>query len=91
MAKKTDKKTIHFNDMLKLMDKARIDGACVSLKAWTAGKKKGETEDVTYDSWQVLGAHWRGGFHRLRQPISGEVRTVTDIFIHEFMGKRVYL
>lgn len=76
----------HINEVLKLLDKAKDDGATVNMKAWT---QDGQTID--YTGWLVRGGSWRGGFHRIVNPANGEVRTVPDIFIFNFLGKPVYL
>lgn len=80
------KSAYHINEVLKLMDKARDDGATVNLKAWSS-----EGEVIDYNGWMVKGGSWRGGFHRLVNPVNGEVRTVPDIYIFNFMGKTVFL
>ena len=74
------------NVVLKLMVMARDEGATVNLKAWSS-----EGEVIDYKGWMVKGGSWRGGFHRLVNPVNGEVRTVPDIYIFNFMGKTVFL
>ena len=83
MAKRT---AYHINEVLKLLDRARQDGSTVNLRAWTS-----EGEAVDYTGWLVRGSSWRGGFHRLVNPANGEVRTVPDIYIFNFLGLPVYL
>lgn len=80
------KSAYHINEVLKLMDKARDEGATVNLKAWSS-----EGEVIDYNGWMVKGGSWRGGFHRLVNPVNGEVRTVPDIYIFNFKGKTVFL
>ena len=80
------KSAYHINEVLKLMDKARDEGATVNLKAWSS-----EGEVIDYNGWMVKGGSWRGGFHRLVNPVNGEVRTVPDMYIFNFMGTTVFL
>ena len=76
----------HINEVLKMMDKANADHATVKLRAWTT-----DGRTVNYDGWLVSGGIWRGGFHRLMHPATGEVHTLPDVFIYEFLGLPVYL
>ena len=76
----------HINEVLKMMDKAKDDHATVRLRAWTT-----DGRTVNYDGWLVSGRSWRGGFHRLMHPATGEVHTLPDVFIYEFLGLPVYL
>lgn len=76
----------HINEVLKMMDKAKDDHATIKLRAWTT-----DGRTVNYDGWLVSGGSWRGGFHRLMHPATGEVHTLPDIFIYEFLGLPVYL
>lgn len=79
-------RAIHINDVCRLMDKARIDAAAVNIKAWDS-----DGGIIEYNGWYVIGGYWRGGFHRIRNAVSKEIRTVPDVFIFEFNGKSVYL
>ena len=76
----------HLTEVLRLLAKAERDRSTINLKAWTS-----DGETVDYTGWLVRGSSWRGGFHRLVNPANGEVRTVPDIFIFNFLGKPVYL
>ena len=76
----------HINEVLKMMDKANADHATVKLRAWTT-----DGRTVNYDGWLVSGGSWSGGFHRLMHPATGEVHTLPDVFIYEFLGLPVYL
>ena len=76
----------HINEVLKMMDKANADHATVKLRAWTT-----DGRTVNYDGWLVSGGSWRGRFHRLMHPATGEVHTLPDVFIYEFLGLPVYL
>ena len=80
------KEAIHINDVLKLLDKAGEERKKVDVRAW---KKDGN--EVDYIGWQPLTGHWRGGIHRLMNPVNGDVRAVIDVLIYEFNGHPVYL
>lgn len=76
----------HLTEVLRLLAKAERDRSTINLKAWTS-----DGETVDYTGWLVRGSSWRGGFHRLVNPANDEVRTVPDIYIHQFLGLPVYL
>lgn len=76
----------HITEVLRLLAKAERDRSTVNLRAWTT-----DGETIDYTGWLVAGSSWRGGFHRLVNPANGEVRTVPDIYIHQFLGLPVYL
>lgn len=80
------KQAYHINDVCLLLDKAKADEAAVNLQAWTSDGRV-----IDYSGWLVKGGSWRGGFHRLMNPVNGEVRTVPDIYIFNFLGKPVFL
>lgn len=80
------KQAYHINDVCLLLDKAKADEAAVNLQAWTSDGRV-----IDYSGWLVKGGSWRGGFHRLVNPVNGEVRTVPDIYIFNFLGKPVFL
>lgn len=83
--KNLEMKTIHITEMQREMDVARIRNQQVNVSAWE--EKTGKRID--YNGWLVQGGHWKGGFHRLRNPLSKEIRTVPDCFVISFMGKQV--
>ena len=80
------KEALHINEVLKLLDKAGEERRKVNVRAW---KKDGN--EVDYIGWLPLTGHWRGGIHRLMNPINGDVRAVIDVLIYEFNGHTVYL
>ena len=80
------KEALHINYVLEQLDVAAKYHQKVDLKAW---KKDGNVVD--YSGWIPVGAHWRGGIHRLMNPINGDVRAVIDVLIYEFNGHTVYL
>lgn len=80
------KEALHINEVLQLLDKAGKERRKVNVRAW---KKDGN--EVDYSGWIPLTGHWRGGIHRLMNPVNGEVRAVIDVLIFEFNGHTVYL
>ena len=82
-----NKEALHINYVLEQLDLAGKYKQRVHLKAW----KKENGEVVEYDRWVPLTGHWRGGIHRLINPVNGQVRAVIDVLIFEFNGHSVYL
>lgn len=80
------KEALHINVVSQLLDKAARDGHLVNVRAW---KKDGEA--VNYLGWRPTSGHWRGGLHRLMNPVNGEIRAVIDVLIYELNGHPVYL
>ena len=80
------KEALHINEVLQLLDKAGEERKKVNVRAW---KKDGN--EVDYIGWLPLTGHWRGGIHRLMNPVNGDVRAVIDVLIYEFNGNTVYL
>lgn len=80
------KEALHINEVLQLLDKAGEERRKVNVRAW---KKDGN--EVDYIGWLPLTGHWRGGIHRLMNPVNGVVRAVIDVLIYEFNGHTVYL
>lgn len=80
-------KPIHYTEMRKQLDIARIRGQQVKLRCW-----KLSTGDILeLDGWTVKGGHWHGGTHRFLNPRNGQIRELRDISIFEYMGSEVYL
>lgn len=80
------KKTIHFSEMQRYMDLAYQRSQTLNVTAW-----REDGHIVEYRGWKVYHQYWRGGFVRLRSPISRQIRTVPEIFIIEVNGMRMYL
>lgn len=80
------KEAIHINYVLEQLDLAGKYRQKVNVRAW---KKDGE--EIPYMGWIPLTGHWRGGIHRLMNPVNGQVRAVIDVLIFEFNGHPVYL
>lgn len=80
------KKPIHFKEMQQLLDIARETHQKVNILAWDS---KGNV--IEYRGWLVSSSSWRGGWHRLLNPVNNEIRTVPDIFIFNINGHQIYL
>ena len=81
------RKAIHFNDAMYALDMAREHGQPVNIRAW-----EGMTGNILdYKGWKVSSSNWKKGWHRLINPVNGQIRTVPDIFIFEVNGLAVYL
>lgn len=81
------RKAIHFNEAMQVMDIARERKQTVDLKVWEM-----QTGNVIeYRGWLVSGSNWRGGWHRVINPVNNQIRTVPDILIHEINGLAIYL
>jgi hypothetical protein len=80
------RKPIHFKEMQQLLDIARETHQKVNILAWDS---KGNV--IEYRGWLVSSSSWRGGWHRLLNPVNNEIRTVPDIFIFNINGHQIYL
>lgn len=84
--KKNINSSLHISEVEYLLDKAKKDGMQVNVEAFdTTGALN------TYNGWYVQGGYWRGGFHRLRNPVSGEIRAICDVLIIKFNNCNMYL
>lgn len=79
-------KAIHLSEMLSSMHRAEEYGQTVNLRCW----KLSTGDTIEYDGWTIVGSHYRGGTHRLRNPRNGQIRLVRDCTIFEYMGREVY-
>jgi len=78
--------SLHISEVEYLLDKAKKDGMQVNVEALdTTGAVN------TYSGWYVQGGYWRGGFHRLRNPVNGEIRAICDVLIIKFNNCNMYL
>lgn len=82
-----EKKAIHLNEALQLLDLARERRQTVNLKVWE--QKTGNV--IEYRGWLVSSSNWKGGWHRVVNPMNNQIRTVPDILIHEINGLSIYL
>ena len=80
------KKPIHMKEGLQLLDIARESRQRVWIKAWDS---KGNV--IEYKGWLVSSSNWRGGWHRIINPVNNEIRTVPDIFMFNINGHPIYL
>ena len=77
---------IQMKEGQQLLDIARETGQKVTVKAWDS---KGNI--IVYAGWLVSSSNWRGGWHRLLNPVNREIRTLPDIFIFNINGHPIYL
>lgn len=82
-----EKKAIHLNEALQLLDLARERRQTVNLKVWEL--QTGAV--IEYRGWLVSSSNWKGGWHRVVNPMNNQIRTVPDILIHEINGLSIYL
>lgn len=80
------KKPIHMKEGQQLLDIARDARQKVWITAWDS-----QGNIVHYDGWIVSSSNWRGGWHRLTNPVSREIRTIPDIFMFNINGHPIYL
>ena len=81
------RKAIHINEAMQILDLARERRQTVNLKAWEL-----QTGNVIeYRGWLVSSSNWKGGWHRVVNPVNNQIRTVPDILIHEINGLSIYL
>lgn len=81
-----DRKPLHFNEAMQLLDIARDARQRVSLRAWDS-----HGNVIDYRGWLVSSSSWRKGWHRIANPVSSQVRTVPDILIFNVNGHPIYL
>lgn len=82
-----EKRAIHINEAMQIMDIARERRQTVNLRVWemqTGGI-------IDYKGWMVSSSNWKGGWHRIINPVNNEIRTVPDIFVFELNGLSIYL
>jgi hypothetical protein len=80
------RRPIHINEALQLLDIARDSRQRVNVSAWDS---KGNV--IEYRGWLVSSSSWRKGWHRLVNPANNEIRTVPDIFIFNVNDHKIYL
>ena len=80
------KKPIHMKEGQQLLDMARDARQKIWVTAWDS-----QGNIVHYDGWIVSSSNWRGGWHRLSNPVSRESRTIPDIFMFNINGHPIYL
>lgn len=77
---------IHISEMQRLMDSAYQHSQTLNILAW-----REDGHIVEYRGWKVHHQYWKGGFVRLVNPVSRQIRTVPEIFIFQINGLKVYL
>lgn len=88
-------KVIHISEVLKLMNKALMNHQKVNLKAWKLGTGPNDPERgelKTYNGVYVT-SHSKTGAYRIFDPLAEnkafKYRRVNEVFIAEFMNKKV--
>ena len=81
------RKAIHINEAMQILDLARERKQTVNLKVWE--RQTGNV--IEYRGWLVSSSNWKGGWHRVINPVNNQIRTVPDILIHEINGLSIYL
>ena len=82
-----ERKSIHINEAMQILDLAREHRQTVNLKVWEL--QTGAV--IEYRGWLVSSSNWKGGWHRVINPTNNQIRTVPDILIHEINGLSIYL
>ncbi len=77
---------MHFNEMLHLLAIAEEHRQTLNIKAW-----RSDGEIIEYKGWLVHHDYWRGGYVKLRNPVSRQIRQIPEIFIFEINNHQVYL
>lgn len=77
---------IHFSEMQRLMDTAYQRRQTLNIKAFRSDGNR-----VEYRGWIIHHQYWRGGYVRLVNPVSRQIRLVPEVFIYEINGMKVYL
>ena len=80
------RRPIHMTEGQQLLDVARESRQRVDILAWDS---RGNI--VEYRGWLVSSSSWRGGWHRLLNPVSNQIRTVPDIFMFNINGHPIFL
>lgn len=88
-------KAIHISEVLRLMNHALYNRQKVSLKAWKLGTSEYDPErgeEVKYDD-VFVSSHSKTGVYRILDPLAESeefrFRRIPEVFITEFMGKKV--
>ena len=85
---KETRRSLHISEAQKLLDTARIYRQQVDITAWSLAD---EGRAIRYQNWTVTSGNWHGGWHKIRNPRNGEIRTLPDIFIIRLNGHPIHL
>lgn len=77
------RRVIHMKEAIRLLE----SGEPCDLKVW----KLSTGDIIEYKGVQCIGSHWRGGRHRVKLPVSRQIREFRDITMFNFNGMEVYL
>ena len=83
-----EKTSLHLSEVQRILDKARIYNEQVDITAWSLADGG---SSIRYQNWLVTSGNWHGGWHKIRNPRNGEIRTLPDCFIHRLNGHPVHL
>lgn len=86
MAEQKKQKSIHFSEMQRYLDLAYQHRQTVIIKAFRSDGCK-----VMYRGWLIHHQYWKGGYMRIYNPVSHQMRLLPEIFILEVNGMKVYL
>ena len=80
-------KAIHFLEVLKQCDEARIRQQTVDVEFWEL-----RTGDITQlRGWTPIAHHWRKRILKFKNYSNGQIRAVRAITIKKFNNQQVYL
>lgn len=86
---------IHFSEVLRLMNHALMNRQKVSFKAWKLGTAEDDPEAGSLKSYNgvYVTSHSKTGTYRVLDPLveneNFRYRRVNEVFITEFMNKKV--
>ncbi|EGN55842.1 hypothetical protein PRBRB14_02180 [Hallella multisaccharivorax DSM 17128] len=83
---KEKQRSIHFSEMQRYLDLAYQRKQTVNIKAF-----RSDGHLVEYRGWLIHHQYWRGGYMRIINPVSHQIRQIPEIFILEVNGMKVYL
>ncbi len=86
MAEQKKQRSIHFSEMQRYLDLAYQRRQTVNIKAF-----RSDGHRVEYRGWLVHHQYWKGGYMRIVNPVSHQMRLLPEIFIYEVNGMKVYL
>ena len=86
MAEQKKQRSIHFSEMQRYIDLAYQRRQTVNIKAFRSDGCK-----VEYRGWLIHHQYWKGGYMRIVNPVSHQIRPIPEIFILEVNGMKVYL
>lgn len=83
---KEKQRSIHFSEIQRYLDLAYQHKQTVNIKAF-----RSDGHLVEYRGWLIHHQYWKGGYMRIINPVSHQIRQIPEIFILEVNGMKVYL